>query len=369
MIFMGNKAIFLDRDDTLIEDPGYINDPEQVKVLDGVPEALVELKNMGYKLVVVSNQSGVARGIVTEEVLGDIHNRLRQLLAEKGAFLDNIYYCPFHPDGAIPKYRQDSELRKPKPGMLLAAAREMHIDLGQSWAIGNSGRDVEAGVKAGCRTILIDHPAVVKEIRPGQVKPDFTAVNMREAVNIVKKYHRMRPAAQPEAVSAAVPAAQVPAATEVAAVPEEVPAVVTMEAAPVAEVKQVEVIEKPASFQAETINEDTVQAENNEVEERPKEQAVSEKAGVKVLEKGSERLLGEILVQLKVMQRDRMFNEFTITRVAAGIAQAIVFLCLLIGIWLLTGPARTDNLIVVTLLFGVVLQLMALTFYIMNGRR
>ena len=89
---MAEKAIFLDRDDTLIEDSGYINDPDQVKLLDGVPEALVELKAMGYKLIIVSNQSAVARGIVTEKVLDQIHYRLRQLLAEKAAELDNIYY-------------------------------------------------------------------------------------------------------------------------------------------------------------------------------------------------------------------------------------------------------------------------------------
>jgi len=112
---MSNKAIFLDRDGTLIEDPGYINHPDQVKLLNGVPEALIELKGMGYKLIVASNQSGVARGIVAEKVLGEIHNRLKQLLSENGAFLDRIYYCPYHPDGAVSKYRKDSDLRNRIP--------------------------------------------------------------------------------------------------------------------------------------------------------------------------------------------------------------------------------------------------------------
>ena len=84
---MPDKAIFLDRDKTLIEDPGYINDPDQVKLLDGVAEALIEFKAIGYKLIVVTNQSAVARGIITEEVLGEIHDRLKQLLSEMGAFL------------------------------------------------------------------------------------------------------------------------------------------------------------------------------------------------------------------------------------------------------------------------------------------
>src|SRR4030042_980387 len=156
---MSNKAIFLNRGDTLIEDPGYISRPEQVKLLDGVDKTLIELKSMGYKLVVISNQSGVARGLVSEETLDEIHNRLKQLLAEKGASLDRIYYCPYHPDGVIEKYRKESDWRKPKPGMLLNAADEMEIDLGQSWMIGNSISDIEAGLKAGCKTILINHPS------------------------------------------------------------------------------------------------------------------------------------------------------------------------------------------------------------------
>ena len=126
---MANKAIFLDRDDTLIEDPGYISGPEQVKLLDGVPEALIEFGAMGYKLIVVSNQSGVARGIVTEKALDEIHDRLKRLLAEKGAHLDGIYYCPYHPEGLVRKYRKESEDRKPNPGMLLTAADQMDIDL------------------------------------------------------------------------------------------------------------------------------------------------------------------------------------------------------------------------------------------------
>jgi D-glycero-D-manno-heptose 1,7-bisphosphate phosphatase len=117
---MSNKAIFLDRDGTLIEDPGYLNHPEQVTLLEGVAEALIELRAMGYMIIVTTNQSAVARGIVSEKVLGEIHNRLRQLLTERGAYLDQIYYCPYHPDGVIPKYRKESDWRKPNPGMLLA---------------------------------------------------------------------------------------------------------------------------------------------------------------------------------------------------------------------------------------------------------
>jgi D-glycero-D-manno-heptose 1,7-bisphosphate phosphatase len=187
---MPNKAIFLDRDDTIIEDPGYINNPDHVKLLDGALEALSSLKAMGYKLVVVSNQSGVARGIVTEESLGRIHKRLEQLLAKKGVVLDRIYYCPYHPDGVIPKYRKESDLRKPNPGMLLAAGNDLDIDLGKSWMIGNSVRDVEAGKRAGCKTIMIAGRTHAQIIPPGEPSPDYRAVNLKEAVTIIKKRAR-----------------------------------------------------------------------------------------------------------------------------------------------------------------------------------
>ncbi|MHC4226886.1 MAG: D-glycero-alpha-D-manno-heptose-1,7-bisphosphate 7-phosphatase, partial [Planctomycetota bacterium] len=191
---MPDKAIFLDRDNTLVEDPGYISDPDQVKLLDGVAEALVELKALGYKLIVVTNQSAVARGIITEEVLAEIHERLRQLLIEKNAFLDGIYYCPYHPEGVVAKYRKKSEYRKPNPGMLLEAADDMDIDLGQSWCIGNNLSDVEAGLRAGCKTMLIDTPSSHKEssssMSLASATPDYKAVNIKEAVNIIKKYMR-----------------------------------------------------------------------------------------------------------------------------------------------------------------------------------
>ena len=322
---MPNKAIFLDRDDTLIEDPGYINDPDQVKLLDGVAEALIELKRLGYKLIVVSNQSAVARGIVTEKVLGEIHNRLKQLLAEKGAFLDRIYYCPYHPDGAIPKYRKESDWRKPNPGMLLAAADEMNIDLSQSWSIDNSARDVEAGLRAGCKTILINRSSDYKQPDPclllAGTNPHYKSVNIKEAVNIIKKYHR----------SSGKPAEQIQSAPTGQTQP------------PLQAVKE------------------THSSELTEPEPAPPEQNVADKR--------TEQLLSSILEQLKSVQRANMFGEFSIMRLMAGIMQIIVLFCLLITIWFLMSPTRQDNLVLIALGFAMLFQMMSLTFYIMQGRR
>jgi len=330
---MSDKAIFLDRDETLIEDPGYINHPDQVKLLDGVAEALIELKALGYKLIIATNQSGVARGIVTEKTLGEIHNRLKQLLAEKGVFLDRIYYCPYHPEGAITKYRRESDCRKPKPGMLLKAADEMDIDLGRSWCIGNNNNDIEAGLRAGCKTILIDTSSHQKQVGPGLASADYRAVNIKEAVNIIKKYHRCPEAAvittRPSYTSQAEPVLQTAEQ-------------VTQELEPVSQTEQ-------------------SQARPVEPQTAPQEQEI---AGDK-----TEQLLYSILKQLKSMQRDEMFGEFSIMRLMAGIIQIAVLFCLLITIWFLLSPNKQNSSVSITLGFAIVLQLMSLTFYTMQGRK
>ena len=321
---MSNKAIFLDRDNTIIEDPGYINNPDQVKVVEGVPEALSSLRALGYKLVVVSNQSGVARGIVTEEALGQIHKRLEQLLAEKGVSLDRIYYCPYHTEGVIPKYRKESDWRKPSPGMLLAASRDMDIDLQESWMVGDTASDIEAGAKAGCRTIMLAGRAHEQKLQPGAPSPDFKAVNLKEVVNIIKMKSRV---------------AQKPASV----LPAERPAQ-TVEEKPQEPVSQ----QQAAPQQAET--EQTVPSQSPE-------------------QPTTERLLSSILDQIKLMQRHNMFGEFSVTRLIAGVAQGLVFLCLLASIWFLTSPIKQYNQLLIFLGFAILLQLMALTFYVMRGPR
>jgi D,D-heptose 1,7-bisphosphate phosphatase len=323
---MSNKAIFLDRDNTIIEDPGYINNPDQVKLLEGVTEPLSELKAMGYKLVVVSNQSGVARGIVTEDALGQIHKRLEQLLAEKGVFLDRIYYCPYHPEGVVPKYRRESDLRKPNPGMLLAAGKDLDIDLAESWMVGNSIRDVEAGRRAGCKTVMIAGRTHDQKIPPGEPGPDYRAVNLKEVVNIIK----MRVRSGQESANIAPP-------------------------------------EQPVQQREEEPQQPVVQQQIAP----PQQEAEPEQAGPRHADEQQtrEQLLRSILDQLKLMQRNNMFGEFSITRLIAGIAQGLVFLCLLVSVWFLMDPAKQWNPLLISIGFAILLQLMALTFYIMRGPR
>lgn len=154
-------AVFLDRDDTLIEcnslpvapppaRPGDLIDPRLVSLLPGVAEGLARLAKAGYALVVVSNQGVIARGGTTPAGVEAVNTRLRDLLrAEAGIDLTAIYYCPFHPHGTIPEFTREHPWRKPAPGMILAAATDHHLDLSQSWLVGDAPRDIEAGLAAG----------------------------------------------------------------------------------------------------------------------------------------------------------------------------------------------------------------------------
>lgn len=318
---MSHKAIFLDCDGTLIEDHGYINHPDQVMLLAGVTNALVELRAMGYKLIVVSNQSGVARGIVTEKVLAQIHSRLKKLLAEKNTSLDRIYYCPYHPDGVVEKYRKESDDRKPAPGMLLTAADKMNIDLNQSWMIGDGDRDIEAGSQAGCRTILINY-STHRQLEPPASSPDYRAVNMKEAVNIIKQHHR--------GVTKAVAQPQPP--------------------------KKANSQPNPQSSQQHNTS-DPPQPKATSADQNPTNRSESE------------QLLISILDQLKSIRRAEIFDEFSLTKLIAGVLQVVVLFCILITVWFLMSPTSRSNSVIIALGFAILLQLMALTFYIMQGRK
>jgi D-glycero-D-manno-heptose 1,7-bisphosphate phosphatase len=364
---MSNTAVFFDRDGTLIHDPGYLNHPDQVQVIDGAAEALKEFQLLGYKTVVVSNQSGVARGVISIEMLERIHDRLRELLAVKGASVDAIYYCPDHPDGTIPEYRKDSDWRKPKPGMLLAAAKEMDIDLSQSWMIGDNERDVEAGRSAGCKTILIGSTVsgnvMASETRPPadpeKSKPDYVAVNMKEAVNIVKRHRRTFPDRRitpvPEVSETSNEQSLAAQSAEILAIPQEY---VLNEPADIPCVEGV-----PPSNRGHEL----APAQAGDARDTAPAPAALVPPAADPAK--TEQLLMSILEQLRRMQTRETFGEFTLTRLLAGIVQAFVPLCLLLALWFLLGSRRQDNSVFLALSFGAVLQVMALTFYIMHDRR
>ncbi len=153
------KAVFLDRDGTINKYVGFLRNIEDFELLPGVAEAIKLINESGYLAIVVTNQPVIARGEVTTEELGTIHNKLETLLGAEGAYINGLYYCPHHPhkgyEGEVPELKIECDCRKPKPGMLVKAAEDFNIDLGHSWIIGDGEVDVMSGKAAGCRTALI----------------------------------------------------------------------------------------------------------------------------------------------------------------------------------------------------------------------
>src|SRR5829696_815398 len=175
---MIRPAIFFDRDNTLIACNDYLGDPELVKLIDGAADAIARARSLGFAIVVFSNQSGVARGMFSESDVRAVNERLDQMLLAQNAqaIVDRHEYCPFHPEATVENYRQDSDRRKPGAGMIHSAAEALSIDLPNSWVIGDAPRDIEAGVAAGCRTILYADSSLPPSPAAGadrKVEPDY----------------------------------------------------------------------------------------------------------------------------------------------------------------------------------------------------
>ncbi|MGW2543997.1 D-glycero-alpha-D-manno-heptose-1,7-bisphosphate 7-phosphatase [Kitasatospora sp. NPDC001574] len=158
------RAVFLDRDGTLTEPRHYPTHPDDLVLQRDIGAPLRSLQREGYALIVVTNQSALARGLLDAEGLDAMHDRLRALLSHHGVRLDGIYACPHHPEGTVPRYRRTCRCRKPAPGMLHQAAHDLEIDLTLSWTVGDSHCDIDAGRRTGTRTALVTdqplhHPA------------------------------------------------------------------------------------------------------------------------------------------------------------------------------------------------------------------
>jgi D-glycero-D-manno-heptose 1,7-bisphosphate phosphatase len=182
---MLNRAIFLDKDGTLVENLPYNVDPGSIRLVDGAGAALRRWAEAGFLLVVVSNQSGVARGYFPESALEPVRLRLAALMQEAGVALSGFYYCPHHPDGRLDRYAIACDCRKPNPGLLLRAAAELCIDLRSSWMVGDILDDVEAGRRAGCRTVLVDSGGETEWRLTAERAPDWTVSGLDEASRLV----------------------------------------------------------------------------------------------------------------------------------------------------------------------------------------
>ncbi len=179
------KAIFLDKDGTLIPDIPYNVNPDLITLQPGVTEGLKLLKQEGYIFAVISNQAGVARGYFKYQDLDKVSQKLNFLLNPEGIQIEAYYFCPHHPLGKIAEYSIRCDCRKPEPGMILKAAKDLQIDTEKSWMIGDILNDVEAGNRAGCRTILLDRGNETEWIEGSFRKPTFVAADFLQAARFI----------------------------------------------------------------------------------------------------------------------------------------------------------------------------------------
>ena len=294
---MSERAVFLDRDNTIIANDGYLGDPTGVKLLPGAAAAIASLRRLGFRIIVVSNQSGVARGMFDEAAVESVNQEMiRQLKEQAGAHVDASYYCPYHPDATVPEYKLDHEWRKPKPGMLKAAREDFNLDLAQCWMIGDQPRDVAAGASAGCRTILLSDPEKQMEGNDNvpAITPNFIVRSLADAARIIVR----------EGNSANRDPAPVPLLpADVAAVAEDAPA-------------------RPGPSVGGNLPADT--------------EALAAAVAAKLTYHPPETIkpvLEDIFQQLRSAHRKSDIAEFSLSLLLATIIQAFAVLCLVLGAW------------------------------------
>lgn len=183
------RAVFLDRDGTIIEEVGLITSIDEIKIYPYSINAIKKLNSLGFLIIIVTNQPQVARGLCTEKDIVLLNNFIKDFFATHGAMIHKIYYCPHHPEkkyGGNLKYRIPCICRKPKPGMLLKACSDFNIDLKKSFMIGDTTRDISAGKNAGCKTILVKTGYAGND-NICNVVPDYICKDVLEAANLIER--------------------------------------------------------------------------------------------------------------------------------------------------------------------------------------
>ena len=180
-------AVFLDRDGTVNVEENFISSPDQLQLIPRAGNAIRELNNLGTKVFIITNQSGVARGYFSEEAVHDIHDALRNLLKKEGAFIDDFFYCPHLPGAKDERYNSDCDCRKPKPGMLLQAQKKYSVDLRRSFVVGDRCIDVAAGKAVGAHTVMVATGYGAKDILNCRNQPDLFAGDVMDGVVHIKQ--------------------------------------------------------------------------------------------------------------------------------------------------------------------------------------
>ncbi len=182
-----NRAVFLDRDGTIIKGVPYLSDLNQIELRPNSVEGIIRFKEKGYIVVIATNQSGVARGYFDEQTVVEINNELKKMLNAKGAAIDAIYYCPHMPEDKLKEGEQPCSCRKPKPQMLLDAANKFNIDLKRSIMVGDTPGDILAGKNAGCKTVLIEISKDYYDYKrdPESMHPDYVVKDLLDVAGLL----------------------------------------------------------------------------------------------------------------------------------------------------------------------------------------
>lgn len=344
---MRRPAVFFDRDNTLIIGNDYLGNPNEVKLVAGAAAAVAKCRAMGYATVVVSNQSGVARGFFTEDDVRACNARMDQLLLEQNpsAVIDRHEYCPFHPEAKVEAYRQDSFLRKPKPGMILAAADALALDLARSWVIGDAPRDIAAGKAAGCRTILIIDPTLAPSpaaLEASSVQPDFTVTTLIEAVELIAKLTHKSD--RPPLMGEKTPTTQPSLPTSGSSSSTESPA------------SRLDPSTSQKSSPALT--------PKSSVSQPPVRDAPMTSPAILDLSK-LEWLIQQVLVELKKSHETHQ-DDFSVSKLLAGITQVLALAALFLAYFLYRNDANTLHS---WLLVGIFLQIFTIALLIMSRQK
>ncbi|HPM03176.1 MAG: HAD-IIIA family hydrolase [Candidatus Cloacimonetes bacterium] len=192
-----NKVVFIDRDGTInLDEKGYIAKPEDFHLYDFSPDAIRLLNQLGFKVIVVSNQSGIARGLYSEADLDLIHQKMLKTLADQQACIDKAYYCPYYKEAVLPQYREHLEMRKPDLGMFYQACRDFEIHVNASFMIGDKKDDIEFGKKAHLCSILVltgNGSDLLPTLPEWQYKPDYVAQNLLSACQLIQYLQNNKP--------------------------------------------------------------------------------------------------------------------------------------------------------------------------------
>lgn len=362
---MKRPAVFFDRDNTLIVNEGYLGDPAKVVLVEGAAEAVARVRSLGYAVVAFSNQSGVARGMFNEDDVHRVNTRLDELLADAlpHAVIDRHEFCPFHPEGTVAEYAVESDLRKPKPGMIFQAAEKLALDLSRSWVVGDAPRDIESGKAAGCRTIWYKDTRLPQSMAARELMltvPDAVVSSLKEATDVIARDALLRHASAPEA-SAPPPAPRPmpstpPAAPEVETEPEtepaEVPEVPVEPEAPRVAVspgpKSVATAKPLMQVLAQKRAAAAAAADNNA-------QAGAAEAPVSTAR--LEELAEEILQELQRRSPNHQ-PDFSISKLLAGIMQIIALAVLPMGYLLNRGSLSFILIAIFLQLFTIALLIM-----------